>query len=276
MGILTEDIGELIKKVSWGGIYPSRGEFRLDDADPIPVQVWEEDILDRFNEIFQCTGLSVGDLVLLPYTCKEKSDGLDAVFLHSFDGALGDGRLYPHSALVLAALEQIDPRGTVLELGSYDAVPGIVSLKRGADYLIAVDCDPKVEELMRQHMGHNDMDQERIIFIGKDLCTRWYDGVQLNNVDTIIANLGPHHHDQYNEAHIHAINMVDQTPNARYFIAGGYSELENGEDFYLSAKGDMQRLAEKGFGRQRIIRETEIRENNDIKYYNIAVIAQKD
>ncbi len=143
------------------------------------------------------------------------------IWLHNFQSILNEQ--YAHhlytgpTSYLLQSLDLANAH--VLELGAADGIQSLVAIKNGAAKSTAVEIDPNWKRVFQAHVGENDFDPEQFKYItGNIEDPDLFKKLPVEEVDIVVANIGP----AYGSAHFAAINLLDQLPNARFFIGGGY------------------------------------------------------
>ena len=212
------------------------------------------------REVRQMVYVRVGDRIFLDDRLRQdipkevRGEGKNNIlYLSKFDSSLSDPFLIRYSALTSYAMDCVDLNGKhVLDLGSADAVLGIIANLQGAK-ITAVDIDPAMESKLRRHILANNLDSSDFQFIPADIKSSGFlDGVQ-RPIDMVVANLGPH----YEGADMAAIELLGHLPRATTFIGGGYTNPKDPENYYAkyNANTAIGALKQRGFNEFRYVTE---------------------
>lgn len=130
-----------------------------------------------------------------------------------------------------------------LELGSADAVACLLAHIRGAGRIIAVDREFLHLNASTLHFEANGLSNPCKLMCANICNTSGL--VKLlsdEQIDVVAANIGPH--EQYGDAHLKAIELLDHLP-ATTFIGAGYAGLNSGS-IWASDQAHFE-LARRGF-----------------------------
>jgi SAM-dependent methyltransferase len=151
----------------------------------------------------------------------------------------------PYSVLTMYAMSSVDFKGeVVLDLGCDSGLLSKLALLFGAKSVTGVDMDKGVETGFLEYVNS----QEAGFVVGKieennaELVQRINRAA--DNLGIVLANIGPH--EIYGDAHLDAINMLDNFPTVHTFIGGGYANFENAR-FNLRPDLALEKLEAKGF-----------------------------
>ncbi|RMF07332.1 hypothetical protein D6764_00065 [Candidatus Woesearchaeota archaeon] len=195
------------------------------------------------------------------------------VYLHEFNSNIAKPTHIPFSLIASYALQNLDLKGkTVLEVGAADGALSLQAAKQGAEKVYAVELgrNPFTQEYMeregassreyhlegkyaelwpaffKEHARHNNVDNIEYI-IGDILNEDTQKNLPLDEVDVIIANIGP----TYNDLDLQIIDMFKRMPNLESAVLGGYHEIVTRmKDPILKPDSAYKKLEENGFERK--------------------------
>jgi SAM-dependent methyltransferase len=128
-----------------------------------------------------------------------------------------------HSGLTMAALDYVDISGEhVLDLGCGKGMLSLVAYNKKARKITSVDRDSTLLNHFKENCDTNGMDLSKFNFVQGNITSDHFpDQLPLEDITVVCANLGNGQYDGKPDKA--ALRLLDNLPNVRCFIGGGYA-----------------------------------------------------